>query len=258
MLWIHIIILLHKGNTGCLVPAWNILPRDQVILIQLQWLRGKISILPCSKTLWTGDFLERKVWVAHILGSQPYAISPLSEMESQWWPAVCVKKTNLGKRAGRMAASPDSFLLFEDMYLETLRAVSQFSISALCAARSVHIQFLNAGLHLVWRAVIKWGFGCPRQPDNRNFPVLMSSPKGSVLLVPPDLTAAMHFIRGNLGNCSEVPASVAGGALLPQLCATGRGFLACCCLSYSSDCLHLLSQQQQLAKDAPNSLQVWL
>lgn len=123
--------------------------------------------------------------------------------------------------------------------------MSQCSISTLCAAQSVHTQFLNAGLHLVWRAVIKWGFGCPRQPDNRNFPILMSSPRGSVLLVPPDLTAAMHLIWGNLENCSEVPAS-----LLTQSCATGRGFLAGCGLSYSGNFLLLLSQQQQLAMDA--------
>lgn len=74
-----------------------------------------------------------------------------------------------------------------------------------------------------------------------------------MLLVPPDLTAAMHLIWGNLENCSEVPVSV-----LTKPCATGRGFLAGCGLSYSSNFLHLLSQQQQLAKDAPKCLQVWL
>lgn len=79
-----------------------------------------------------------------------------------------------------------------------------------------------------------------------------------MLLVPPDLTAAMHLIWGNLGNCSEVPTSMAVGALLAKPCATSRGFLAGCGMSYSSDFLHFLSQQQQLAKDALNSLQVWL
>lgn len=45
-----------------------------------------------------------------------------------------------------------------------------------------------------------------------------------MLLVPPDLSAAMHLIWGNLENCSEMPASVAGGGLLAKLCATGEDF----------------------------------
>lgn len=52
----------------------------------------------------------------------------------------------------------------------------------------------------------------------------MSSPRGSVLLVPTDLAAALHLIWGNLANRSETPASVAGGGLLAAPCATGGDF----------------------------------
>lgn len=62
-----------------------------------------------------------------------------------------------------------------------------------------------------------------------------------MLLVPPDLTAAMHLIWGNLENCSEKPASVAGGDLLAEPGTTCRGFLA------GFGLLH-----------APNSLLVWI
>ena len=86
----------------------------------------------------------------------------------------------------------------------------------------------------------------------------MSGPRGSVLLVPPHLTAAMHLIWGNLENCSEMPASVAGGDLLAKPCTTCGRFLAGFGLSYSSDYLPPLSQQQQLVKDVPNNLQIWI
>lgn len=51
----------------------------------------------------------------------------------------------------------------------------------------------------------------------------MSAPGGSVLLVPPDLTAAVHLVWGNLENCSETPASVAGGDLLAKPWHHGQG-----------------------------------
>lgn len=56
--------------------------------------------------------------MAHILGSQPYPRF-LKWIFSGDWLSASRRQTE-EKRAGRMAASPDSFLLFEDMYLETL------------------------------------------------------------------------------------------------------------------------------------------
>jgi len=79
-----------------------------------------------------------------------------------------------------------------------------------------------------------------------------------VLFVTPDLSAAMHLIWGHLENCSEKPASVTGGDLLAKLCSTCRGLLAGSGLSYSGDYQLPVSQQQQLVKDAPYSLQIWI
>lgn len=65
----------------------------------------------------------------------------------------------------------------------------------------------------------------------------MSGPRGSGVLVPPDSTAAVHLIWGNLENGSETPASVAGGDPLAKPCTTCRGFLAAFGVSCSSDYL---------------------
>lgn len=187
---------LPKLSVGFLVPACNISSRDQVTEIQLLWPRRKRSTVPSWIPLWNRHlFLERNIWMVYLYGNLP----PLPEAGLQWWLAV---QNKVQKIAGWMAASP-CFSALQGHVLGNCEARSQFSTSALCAALSVHTQSLNAGLHLVWRAVIKWGFGCPRLPDNRSFPILMSCPRGSVLFVTPDLTAPMHLIWGNLGNCTS-------------------------------------------------------
>lgn len=67
-----------------------------------------------------------------------------------------------------------------------------------------------------------------------------------MLLVPPNLTAPMHLIWGNLENCSEIPASVIGGDLP---CA---GNFSLVLVQLINDYWPTLSQKWQPVKDAPD------